>query len=178
MRGEIAFSLVFFMTACLSAQANPWYESSTFSNAKLVSYEERTLPSKADSMLRLVGDEEEALNDRILHLNAKSVAAGEAGQFDDGIRYAREAYALARENLGDEHEDTIRSLQNLASLHIAADKFDDAHSILSELLRIRRGTYGDEHPESVTSLLLLGVNYLMLERFEDAELPFFQSTAH
>ena len=59
-----------------------------------------------------------------------------------------EAMCMQRSTLGDEHPDTLTSMNNLASLLLGRGKLSEAEPLFMEGLRMRRSILGDEHPDT------------------------------
>ena len=82
-----------------------------------------------------------------------------ASYFQDGpalypaARHSFErALALDREDLGEEHTDTLASMNNLASaLHDQGD-LTGARTLLEQVLTVRLRVLGEEHPHTLTSM--------------------------
>ncbi len=56
----------------------------------------------------------------------------------------------SRATLGEEHPNTLTSLNNLATLLQAQGKLAEAEPLLEEALRASRATIGEEHPARAT----------------------------
>ncbi len=59
--------------------------------------------------------------------------------------------------IGDEHPDTLQSLNNLALLFDSKGEYDRAVPLYEECLAKRKRVLGDEHPDTLSSLNNLAV---------------------
>ena len=71
-------------------------------------------------------------------------------------------YKIRHRLLGDEHPDTLTSMNNLAEILRAQNKLDDARKILEQVLEISRRILGDEHPHTFKSMNNLSLIYQAL----------------
>jgi len=56
---------------------------------------------------------------------------------------------MRREVLGDNHPDTLISMNNLAALYQSQGKYDEAEPLYVECLKLRREVLGDNHPDTL-----------------------------
>jgi tetratricopeptide (TPR) repeat protein len=77
------------------------------------------------------------------------------GQLAEADPLAREALATRRRVLGDEHPDTLASINNVAQLLQAMDRLAEAEPLAREALATRRRVLGDAHPDTLTSVFNL-----------------------
>jgi hypothetical protein len=54
--------------------------------------------------------------------------------------------------LGEEHPDTLTSMNNLALLFDRQGKYEAAEPLYKEMLRLRKKVLGEEHPDILTSM--------------------------
>jgi hypothetical protein len=80
-----------------------------------------------------------------------------------------QALSIRRKFLGDEHRDTLASLDNLGQLQQAQGKLADAERSFSESLAARRRTLGDDHAEALASLQHMGDLLMLEEKWGAAE---------
>jgi non-specific serine/threonine protein kinase/serine/threonine-protein kinase len=71
--------------------------------------------------------------------------------------------------LGDDHPDTLASLNNLAVLYEAEGNYDKAEPIFARVLDIKSRILGEENPETLTAMNNLGLLYHARGRFKEAE---------
>ncbi|EOD12957.1 hypothetical protein EMIHUDRAFT_452118 [Emiliania huxleyi CCMP1516] len=81
---------------------------------------------------------------------------GGMAHWEVGEALLREALEASRETLGDNHPDTLTSINNLGMLLEAKGDLDGAEALLREALEARRETLGDRHPRTLTSIYNLG----------------------
>jgi len=62
------------------------------------------------------------------------------------------AFDIRRRTLGEEHPDTLYSINNLATVLRAMGEFDEARQLNQQVLDIRRRTLGEEHPNTLISM--------------------------
>ncbi len=89
------------------------------------------------------------------------------GELSSAEKRLVRAVDVRRRRLGEEHPDTLSSIQALGSLRLAEDKLPEAEELFREALEGRRRALGDDHADTLSSLNALGV--LKHERRELAE---------
>lgn len=80
--------------------------------------------------------------------------------YAESERWYRRAWALVRDELGDEHPDTLACLSNLATTLYAKGNWNGALDLQELTLAIRRRVLGDAHPDTLTSMNNLAVTYM------------------
>jgi tetratricopeptide (TPR) repeat protein/transcriptional regulator with XRE-family HTH domain len=83
------------------------------------------------------------------------------------------ALAIYERELGANHPDTARSLNNLAALYYAQGKYTEAEPLYQRALAIREQELGANHPATATSLNNLGKLYHTQGKYTEAE-PLYQ----
>lgn len=68
----------------------------------------------------------------------------------------REALAIRREVFGNQHPDTLGTVNNLGGLLVEEGKLTEAKPLLREALACNRETLGNGHPDTVRSINKLG----------------------
>ena len=86
-----------------------------------------------------------------------------------------ETLRLRKAKLGDDHPDTLTSMNNLAGGYYAAGRLDEAIPLWEETLRLRKAKLGDEHPDTLTSMNNLAAGYRSAGRLEEA-IPLYEET--
>jgi tRNA A-37 threonylcarbamoyl transferase component Bud32/tetratricopeptide (TPR) repeat protein len=81
------------------------------------------------------------------------------GLFPEGQRQLEGALALRRRALGEEHRDTLETMNALALLYEEAGKYAQAEPLHTKVLEIRRRVLGGEHRSTLNSMNNLGVVY-------------------
>ncbi|MBT8421370.1 MAG: tetratricopeptide repeat protein [Gammaproteobacteria bacterium] len=84
-------------------------------------------------------------------------------------RVAQAALDLAERALGNEHPNTLVSINNLASLHSLQGRFDAAEPLLKRALKTSKKVLGEEHPNTLTSINALAFLYEARGRHDAAE---------
>jgi non-specific serine/threonine protein kinase/serine/threonine-protein kinase len=79
---------------------------------------------------------------------------------------------LRRRLLGDDHPDTLYTVNELANLYTYQDRPDEAGPLYVETLGTRRRVLGRDHPETLASLNNLAMFHAAQGRFADAEVLF------
>lgn len=84
------------------------------------------------------------------------------GRYDferGNYRSARESYAhvveTLRRGLGEEHPDTLESMNTLAAVLLAKGQFVDARQYQEQVVKTRERVLGEEHPDTLTSVINL-----------------------
>ncbi|KAK7016816.1 hypothetical protein R3P38DRAFT_3561726 [Favolaschia claudopus] len=71
--------------------------------------------------------------------------------------------------LGEEHPDTLRSMNNLASTYSNQGRWSDAEELEVKVLEARKGLLGEEHPDTLLSMNNLASTYSKQGRWTEAE---------
>ncbi len=74
------------------------------------------------------------------------------GQLPEARRYGEQALTVARRVLGDEHPDTLTSMNNLAGVLRDQGALPEARHLHEQELTVQRRVLGDEHPDTLTSM--------------------------
>ena len=80
-----------------------------------------------------------------------------AGKLSEAEALLREALEGNRRAFGDEHQDTLVSIANLARLLQAQGEIDEAELLFGRALEGLRRTLGDEHPYTLKTKRFLEV---------------------
>jgi tetratricopeptide (TPR) repeat protein/tRNA A-37 threonylcarbamoyl transferase component Bud32 len=91
------------------------------------------------------------------------------GLYDAALPLQERALATRRSVLGDEHPDTLKSLNALGALLADQGKPADAEGVLREVLEKRRRILGEEHPDTLTSIYDLGTVFSDQGKWSEAE---------
>jgi hypothetical protein len=73
-----------------------------------------------------------------------------------------------KRTLGDEHPDTLTSMNNLALRYSDVGRTKEALQLTEETLTVRKRTLGDEHPDTLTSMSNLALSYWDVGRTKEA----------
>jgi hypothetical protein len=80
-----------------------------------------------------------------------------------------EALQTRKKVLGDEHPDTLTSINGLATLYCAQGRYSEAESLYNETLMLRKKVLGWEHPDTLTSMNDFAALYWEQGRYTEAE---------
>lgn len=92
------------------------------------------------------------------------------GQFDRAQPYIESSVSIRSMELGEEHIDTLRALNNMALLYQAQKKNSEAERLLASNLEIYRRKLGNEHPDTLSSIQSLAGLYYLQGMFDRAEI--------
>ncbi len=91
------------------------------------------------------------------------------GIYPEAQKQIERAIELRRRLLGEEHPDTLASLQTLGVLYRHQGKAAQAESLLNKILGTQRRVLGENHPDTLESAHELGLAYYDQEKFAQAE---------
>jgi Flp pilus assembly protein TadD len=80
--------------------------------------------------------------------------------------------------LGEQHPDTLVSLNNLALLRLEQRRYSEAEDLFNKVLEVRRRVLGSNHPDTISILDSLGHLQLAEQRYADAELHLREALAN
>src|SRR6266511_1513037 len=90
------------------------------------------------------------------------------GQNRQALALEEQALATCRRVLGDDHPDTLTSMNNLAETRRTLGDFEGARELFEETLARSRRVLGDDHPDTLISMSLLAASRHALGNFEGA----------
>ncbi|KAI4164013.1 MAG: hypothetical protein LQ342_002248 [Letrouitia transgressa] len=102
-------------------------------------------------------------------MNGFALALIEAGRWKKVEELRAQMLEINRRALGEEHPDTLKSINNLALTYSSQERYKDAEALQVRVLDIRKSTLGEEHPDTLKSINDLALTYDYQERHEDAE---------
>jgi tetratricopeptide (TPR) repeat protein len=91
------------------------------------------------------------------------------GRYDDAERLHKKTLEIRRRILGQEHVDTLHSLNSLANVYRDQRRFADAEKFYRQILEIRQSTLGDEHPDTLGSMGNLAIVHEDQGQYDKAE---------
>jgi tetratricopeptide (TPR) repeat protein len=91
------------------------------------------------------------------------------GKYEEAIPLAEQLVALRRQAYGDQHAETVASIDTLAALYKETHRYAKVEPLLKEALEIRKKKFGPEHPETATSFNNLAEFYEDMSRYAEAE---------
>jgi tetratricopeptide (TPR) repeat protein len=74
------------------------------------------------------------------------------GQYPQALALEEQALAGYQRVLGDDHPDTLQSMNNLAGTRLALGDFDGARELYEQALSGRQRVLGDDHPDTLSSM--------------------------
>jgi serine/threonine protein kinase/tetratricopeptide (TPR) repeat protein len=97
------------------------------------------------------------------------------GRADLGMPHAEAAYELRLKALGEDHPDTISSLNDWGAMYLSAGKFDDAEKHFRDAHTRARRVLGAENPLTLNAEGNLAASLRQQGRFDEAE-PLYRHT--
>ncbi len=77
----------------------------------------------------------------------KMMNANNQGNYNDGLKWAQEAYEYAEMHFGARHVNTLAMLNNMAFLHKMTGNYENAESFYEKALKLSEEILGAEHPD-------------------------------
>ena len=102
-------------------------------------------------------------------LQVVAVTMKDLGLLERAFKPLQQALEIRRRTLGDDHPDTLVSINSLGMLLMNQGKYDEAEPLIREALEARRRRLGDEHPRTLTSINNLGGLLMEQGKFAEAE---------
>jgi serine/threonine protein kinase/Tfp pilus assembly protein PilF len=93
----------------------------------------------------------------------------EIGHYPPAMPLQEAALRTRRAELGDDHPETLNSVNNMACLLESMGKFEEAQAYYQEALDARRRVLGNDHPATFTAINNLGLLLQRMGRLEAAE---------
>ncbi len=143
-------------------------EAARLVEAEAARTKEAKLRLQAEAAQKAAQTEASQLGEAMRHL----------GNLSQAEKYIREALAMQRKLLGNEHPDVAASLENLARVLSSQDRLEEAEAKYLEALTLERKLLGDEH---ATVTATLGNLALVLQRegkLDQAEVFFREAVSH
>jgi len=94
------------------------------------------------------------------------------GLYPDAQRQVERALDLRHRILGEEHPDTLATMNELATLYRDQGKYPQAERLFTKVLEVRRRALGEEHPDTLATINDLAVLYRRQGKYAQAE-PLF-----
>lgn len=91
------------------------------------------------------------------------------GKFKEAEKYLSEAVESSREALGEEHPDTLRRMDDLASTYRERGRWTEAEQLFTAVLQSRRSVLGEQDPDTFTTMDNLAWTYCNQGRWKHAE---------
>jgi tetratricopeptide (TPR) repeat protein len=90
-------------------------------------------------------------------------------QYEDAEKFCIKALAIRKQIQGEEHNDVINSINDLALLHRAQGQYDQAEQLFKQTLAIQERSLGREHLEVAEILNNLGLLYYDQEKYSQGK---------
>jgi hypothetical protein len=91
------------------------------------------------------------------------------GLYPQALEQLERAVEIRRRALGDDHPDTLQSMNNLAVLYLQQGDALRAEPLFARILEVRRRLLGEENPDTLISLNNLAATYRMEGKYSQAE---------
>jgi serine/threonine protein kinase len=108
-------------------------------------------------------------------LSAIGETFGGLGMHQESFMVFERALILRRAQFGDDHPDTLASMNNLAMAYQDAGRFDKAIPVLETTLEKRRANLGEDHADTIETMNDLAVAYWQAGQAARA-IPLFEAT--
>jgi tetratricopeptide (TPR) repeat protein len=118
---------------------------------------------------RALGPAEEGDQETAWFVGKVSRWLDSAGLYAPGRAFAAWEQAVCERALGDDHEGTLASLDNLAHFYKGEGRLSEAEPLFLRVLEARERLHGSEHPGTIHSVQSLASLYEAQERYEEAE---------
>ena len=92
-----------------------------------------------------------------------------SGRYDDAEELCKRALAGNEEQLGPDHPDTIRTVENLANIYRYKGRYDDAEKLYKYVLAGREEQLGSDHPDILRTVENLAIVYRNKGQYDDAK---------
>ena len=94
-------------------------------------------------------------------------------RYEQASPLLHEVLNVGRRVLGEQHPDTLATLNNVAELYRRQNKYEEAESIFHQLLAVRRRSLAPDHPNITNVLASIGGIKVDQQRYAEAE-PFLR----
>ncbi|WYZ42126.1 hypothetical protein EsH8_V_001021 [Colletotrichum jinshuiense] len=91
------------------------------------------------------------------------------GQWTQAEHGAVQSVKVRVEILGEEHPDTLSSINNLASIYWSQGRWSEAEELGAQVMELRKRVLGDKHPDTLNSMVNLASTYWNQGRWSKAE---------
>ena len=98
----------------------------------------------------------------------------EAGQWNQAEELRVQVMETRKRVLGEEHIDTLASMNDLASIYLGQGQWKKAEELLMQVIETSKRVLGQEHPDTLTSMNNLALAYLEQRQLKKAEELFVQ----
>lgn len=91
------------------------------------------------------------------------------GEHQQAETHLKRTWELRRQELGEEHRDTVIAMNDLAVLYQTRGRYDEAEALHSRSLELSRRVFGEEHAQTLISMNALALLYKSRGRYDEAE---------
>ena len=91
------------------------------------------------------------------------------GLYEPAERYHRQTLETRRRVLGEDHPDTLSSMNSLANVYDNQGRYEEAEALHRQTLETRRRVLGEDHPNTLSSMNSLAYVYSRQGHYEEAE---------
>ncbi|KAK7052619.1 FabD/lysophospholipase-like protein [Favolaschia claudopus] len=98
-----------------------------------------------------------------------ALVLSEAGHYEKAEVLRVAIVERRKEELGNEHPDTLMSMASLAATYSELGRWSDAESLEVAVLEAQKRVLGNEHPDTLSAMASLAATYSELGRWSDAE---------
>jgi serine/threonine protein kinase len=91
------------------------------------------------------------------------------GQYGEAEEHAERSRDLRRSARGEEHADTLRSMNWLATMYLSQGRYDETERLVQRTLELQSRLLGDEHPDTLSSMHTQAQLFQDQGRSEEAE---------
>ncbi|KAH7061799.1 kinesin light chain [Paraphoma chrysanthemicola] len=117
----------------------------------------------------LHGQAEKGGGDRLELARKCAMALYNDGRWKEAEELEVQVMETSSRVLGDEHPDTLISMNNLASTYSDQGRWKEAEELEVQVMETRKRVLGDEHPDTLTSIANLALTYSDQGRWKEAE---------
>ena len=93
-----------------------------------------------------------ALEHRSYSLSLFASCYQSSGRYDDAEKLYKRALTGNKEQLGPDHPDILRTVQNLANIYSNKGRYDDAEELYKRVLTGREEQLGPDHPDTLRTV--------------------------
>jgi non-specific serine/threonine protein kinase/serine/threonine-protein kinase len=91
------------------------------------------------------------------------------GVYEKSVDELEGALSIQERVLGQDHPDTLNTMNSLSTIFIRLGRYVDAESLLLKTIPIQKDVLGAEHPRTIISMQNLGVVYYYQQKYKESE---------
>jgi serine/threonine protein kinase len=110
-------------------------------------------------------------------LNAIGLSYFNLGLYTKSVALHERAFKVSEQTLGNDHRDTLTSLENLGNAYRFDGQFAAATPVLEQVLKLRKTQFGPQHPGTLTAMRHLATAYAYAGRNREAQTLYEQTLA-